>query len=276
MQRKPALPNILLILGAVVCAYFAICYLLARKYVRPGGHHCEPPDGFAQAEEIDAWISEPTPESRAVFVLVHGYGGAQAGWTDVANELQRRGFGVVIPALPGHANTSKERSGFAIKESQIVADAVAWVRNEMGTDSKVVLVGISMGGAACWLATEKDPSVTAVVSEGSFARLGPATRRWMNRKAPWASVALYPVTLMARRMSGVDPSKVNPVEAAARWSGRSLVIHGDADALFSLDEARELAEAAGGDLWIVEGAGHAHCSTVDVISYVDRIASLVE
>ena len=270
------MPNVLYVLGAVVVAYFAVCYLLARKYVRPGGRYSDPPEGFAHADGIDAWISHPKGETRPVFVLVHGYGGSQSGWSDVAMELRVRGYGVVIPALPGHASASKERSGFAVKESQLVANVVAWVRTEFGAERKVVLVGISMGGAACWLATEKDPGIAAVVSEGSFARLGPATRRWMNRKAPWASVALYPVTLMARKMSGVDPTKVNPVEAAAQWSGKSLVIHGDADALFSLDEARELAEASGGDLWIVEGAGHAHCSSVDLIAYVDRITSIVE
>ena len=220
------------------------------------------------------WVSDPLVSP--VFVLVHGYGGSQAGWSDVASLLHARGFGVVIPAMPGHGPLAKEQSGFAVKEADIVVDTVEWIHNHVEGDSKVVLVGISMGGAACWLATERNPSIEAVVSEGSFARLGPATKQWLNRKAPGAHIALYPVTQMARRMTGVDPAAVNPVESAAKWGGKSLVIHGEHDALFSTDDAREIAEAAGGDLWIVEGAGHAHCSSVDLEAYVDRLTALVE
>ena len=220
------------------------------------------------------WVSEPLTEP--VFVLVHGYGGSQSGWIPVAEELRQRGFGVVIPAMPGHGDRTQETSGFSVKESHIVHDVVEWIHDQVGGDPKVVLVGISMGGAACWLATERNPKIEAVVSEGSFARLGEATKRWMNRRAPGAYIALYPVTMLAKRMTGIDPKAVNPVESAAKWGGKSLIIHGERDALFSVEDARALAEAGGGDLWIVEGAGHAHCSDANLQEYVDRIVSLVQ
>jgi pimeloyl-ACP methyl ester carboxylesterase len=270
------LPSYLIVLIVVLSAialYVLGCYLLACIYVRPSvKNHAGPPEGFV--DEGSMWVSEPLVSP--VFVLVHGYGGSQAGWSEVASLLHTRGFGVVIPAMPGHGSRSKEQSGFAVKESEIVVDTVEWVHERVGGEPKVVLVGISMGGAACWLATEKNTAIEAVVSEGSFARLGPATKQWMNRRAKGAHIALYPVTLMARRMSGVDPATVNPVESAAKWGGKSLVIHGEHDALFSTDDARELAEASGGDLWIVEGAGHAHCSSVDLEAYVDRLVGLVQ
>ena len=264
--------NALLIgLGALI-VYLVACYWLARRYVRPGTpNKSSLPKGFRAVGAN--WVSDRL--SEPVFILVHGYGGSQSGWLNVAQELQNRGFGVVIPAMPGHGERKGELSGFSVKESQIVVDVVDWVHSEVGGKPRIVLVGISMGGAACWLATEKNPKIEAVVSEGSFARLGDATKRWMNRRAPGAYIALFPVTLLAKRMTGVDPNQVNPVESASRWQGKSLVIHGDRDKLFSLDDARALAEAAGGDLWIVEGASHAHCSTIDLQAYVDRISALV-
>jgi pimeloyl-ACP methyl ester carboxylesterase len=116
-----------------------------------------------------------------------------------------------------------------------------------------------------------------VVTEGCFARLEPATRSWFNRKAPGASTYLAPVIWFAKGMSGVDPATINPVESAAKWKGKpALVIHGDCDSLFPVENGRDLAEASGAELVVVKGAAHAHCSTDDLKGYVDRMVKLAQ
>ncbi|MBC8063760.1 MAG: alpha/beta fold hydrolase [Chlorobia bacterium] len=275
MQRKRRWRRVIYFFVGLSLAYVVGCYYLASKYVRPGTTNAGPPPiGLSQTTGINAWASAIKP-GQSVYILVHGYGGSQFGWTDVANGLADMGVGVVIPALPGHDNRTNETSGFALKESQIVLDTVNWAREKAGKDVKIVLVGISMGGAACWLASERDPTIHAVATEGSFARLGPATASWFDRKAPGASTYLAPVIWFAKRMSGVDPALVNPVEAAAKWKGKpSLVIHGDEDQLFPVENGKELAAASGGVCWIVKGATHAHCSDVNLREYVLKLAEL--
>lgn len=257
-------------------AYVAGCYYLASQYVRPGTQNAgPPPEGFAQSVGYNSWVSDTLQSGKPVFVLVHGYGGTQYGWKDVASALREKGYGVVIPALPGHDNRTDEMSGFGVKESQVILDGATWIREKAGEDTKIVLVGISMGGAACWLAAEKDPEIHAVATEGSFARLDVATKSWFNRKAPGSSTYLAPVIWFAKRMTGIDPATVNPVESAAKWKGkRSLVIHGESDELFPMSNAQELSEAAACELWAVNGAPHAHCSTINVDKYVDRLVRL--
>lgn len=275
MRRKRRWRRLIYFFVGLSLAYVTGCYYLASKYVRPGTtNEGPPPRDFAQTTGINAWASKIEP-GQSIYILVHGYGGSQFGWNDVADGLKDMGVGVVIPALPGHDNRTDETSGFALKESQIVLDTVQWARARAGKDVKIVLVGISMGGAACWLASERDPTIHAVATEGSFARLEPATKGWFNRKAPGASTYLSPVIWFAKRMSGVDPALVNPVEAAAKWRGKpSLVIHGDEDQLFPVENGKELATASGGELWIVEGATHAHCSDMNVREYVFKLAEL--
>lgn len=278
MQRKRRWRRVLYFIAGLGLAYVVGCYFLASRYVRPGTQNGgPPPEGFALAVGFNSWVSDTLQSGKPVFVLVHGYGGTQYGWRDVAGALRDKGYGVVIPALPGHDNRTEETSGFAIKESQILVDGAKWIREKSGDQTKIVLVGISMGGAACWIASEKDPSIHAVASEGSFARLEPATKSWFNRKAPGASTYLAPVIWIAKKLSGVDPGDVNPVEAAAKWRGKpSLVIHGDLDELFPLANGKELAEAAGTELWTVKGATHAHCSDIDLDKYVENLEKLVE
>lgn len=259
-------------------AYIVGCYYLASKYVRPGTQNAgPPPDGFAQSVGYNSWVSDTLQSGKPVFVLVHGYGGSQYGWRDVASALRAKGFGVVIPALPGHDNRQDEKCGFGISESKTILEGADWIREKAGKDAKIILVGISLGGAASWLAAEQDPNFYAVATEGSFARLEPATRSWFNRKTPGATTYLAPVIWFAKRMSGVDPSTVNPVEAAAKWRGKpALVIHGDTDELFPIENGKQLAEAAGCKLWTVKGAPHAHCSSINLEKYVEQLVQLTK
>lgn len=277
MRPKRRWRKVLYFLIGLGCAYLVGCYYLAAKYVRPAvTNDGPPPAGFLPAVGINAWTSDLSGK-EAVYVLVHGYGGSQSGWRDAALALRDKGFGVVIPALPGHDTRTEETCGFAIKESQIVLESVDWIRKHSGENTKVILVGISMGGAACWLASERDPKIHAIATEGSFARLEPATKRWFNAKLPGANVLLAPVVWFAKGMSGVDPATVNPVESAAKWKGKpALVIHGDQDKLFATSDAEALATASGAKLWIVKDAGHAKCCSVDLKAYVDRLSQLAE
>ncbi len=278
MRRKRRWRRVVFFFLGLGLAYVAGCYYLASKYVRPGTPNAGPsPEGFAQSVGYNSWVSDTLQSGKPVFVLVHGYGGTQYGWKDVAGQLRDKGFGVVIPALPGHDNRADETCGFAVKESQIVLDGVKWIRDKAGAETQVILVGISMGGAACWLASEQDPTIYAVATEGCFARLEPATKNWFDRKASGASTYLSPVIWFAKRMTGIDPATVNPVESAAKWKGkRSLIIHGSSDELFPLSNGEALAEAAGTKIWIVNGAPHAHCSTLNVDKYVGQLVALAE
>ena len=278
MRPKRRWRKVLYFLLGLVMAYFAGCFYLASKYVRPGVANDGPiPKGFHESAQPNAWVSDDLAKTKDVFVLVHGYGGNQFGWSDVAKRLTAKGYGVVIPALPGHDNRVAETSGFAEKESTEVARTVDWVRIEAKPGARIALVGVSMGGAACWLATSKTSNIDAIATEGCFARLEPATKRWFDRKAPGASVYLAPVIWFAKRMSEVDPSTINPVEAAANWRGKpSLVIHGSDDQLFDIADAKALAKESGGELWIVQGAGHAHCSDMDCDAYIDHLTKLLD
>ncbi|MBI3721805.1 MAG: alpha/beta hydrolase, partial [Fimbriimonas ginsengisoli] len=141
---------------------------------------------------------------------------------------------------------------------------------------KTVLVGISMGGAACWLAVER-ARADAIVSEGSFAVLDDAVRRWFDLLLPGGHVILAPVRWLAKVRSGVDPSTVRPVDGAARWRGRpALVIQGDRDRLMEMSQAKTLSEAAGCPLWVVPGAEHAQCQNLAPAEYVRRLSELAD
>lgn len=55
-----------------------------------------------------------------------------------------------------------------------------------------------------------------------------------------------------------DPVPLSPVEAAPMIAPTPLlIVHGDRDPYFPVDHPRTLAEAAGCELWLERGMGHA-------------------
>ena len=113
-----------------------------------------------------------------------------------------------------------------------------------------------------------------MVSDASFAQFYEAMDRLFSYKLPFPGGAtiLRPVVWFARAISGIDPAKIRPIDAAAKWRGRpALVIQGDADTFIVPSNGRRLAEAAGCPLWLVPGANHAEDYATDPKGYARRV-----
>ncbi len=252
----------------LVVAYFAICFVLAYRYVRPSRDIAAKPAGAVDLSipgprtEVPVWatpgLARGNPSSDTAFLLVHGYGGNREGWAQSFQDLRSAGFEVAVPEMPAHGSSPDPVCGFGIKEARVTLATANWMRDRMGEGAKVVAVGVSMGGAACWLASEMDPSAFyAIATEDSFARLSEASDRWFDMLLPGGRYVFAPVRWFSTWLSGVDPAKVNPVEAARLWKGRpAIVLHCREDRLMASSHAERLAEAAGCPLIVIDGAGH--------------------
>jgi pimeloyl-ACP methyl ester carboxylesterase len=146
-------------------------------------------------------------------------------------------------------------------EALDVAAAVGHARNQ--TDRPLILVGFSMGAAACIRAAALYAEVDAVVAVS-----GPAewhgTRRWAAHvtraiwKTPGGTTLLRHLTGVRIRAGWLESE--SPVSVIGKIAPAPvLVVHGTADQFFPLDEAQLLFENAQEpkDLWMVKGGGHA-------------------
>jgi pimeloyl-ACP methyl ester carboxylesterase len=278
--------RIVLYLALGVGAYVLLCWWLARGYVSPIRAVSSPPPSAVSEElpfgayPIPVWatpgLARGEPSANALFVLVHGYGGNRGSWADAFEELHRRGYGVVVPEMPAHGTNADPRSGFGPKEADVLLEVTRWARSRIPKGTRVVAVGLSMGGAACWLASQREPAAfDAIVSESAFADLESVQRHWFSKLLPGGTIVLAPVTWFGRKIAGVDPAHVRPVEAAAKWKGRpALVIHAAQDRLMPREHAERLAAAAGCELWEIPGAGHAEGYFVAKHEFLRRLETL--
>lgn len=275
--------RVLTFLAVLFAGYLLLCVGLAKLYVSP--YRLAPPKltSFTRTVLPDGepvWASPRLlagkPAGHTLYVMSHGYGGGVGHWSSLGNKLCERGNEVVLTEFPGHGDSPDSVSGFGPHESKIIASATRWARSRYAIPPRVVLVGVSMGGAACWLASADHPELyDAVVTEGAFARLDETVDHWFGSRLTGGEYVFRPVKWFAARMAGVDPLTVNPVEAARRWKGRpALVIHCEKDALMDRSNAERLAEASGAQLWEIPKAEHAQGVILREEEYLHRLIEI--
>ena len=262
--------------------YLGACYLLAGAYLQPQRNVPTKPTLFLNTKVNDtpAWITPGLAKGdsgKVVFVFAHGYGGNRAHWSEVMVDLHKLGYESVVPAMPGQDASPIKDVGFGSSEGKVLAETFSWVREHAKTKPKIVVVGVSMGGAAAWLSSARDPSIDGVVSESAYASFGRAMNGWLDYVLPLGSSVLAPVVWFAKAKSGIDPDSINPVEAARGWRGRpALVLHAGNDQLISRWHGEQLSMAADCPLEIVAGAEHANCCTVLGKRYAQRLVAFAE
>src|SRR5471030_2753965 len=168
----------ILVLYGLMCAWLAHAYLhpsRPKTVLRPTSLK----EVFIPSSKgtVPSWATPALAAGRGkpiVFVLAHGYGGDRSFWTSQMLDLKAKGFESVAPSMPGQDASPDETVGFGPSEAKVVLDTVKWVRGQYKMPPKIVLWGVSMGGAAVWLASEQDPTVDAVISEGAYSRFDEA------------------------------------------------------------------------------------------------------
>lgn len=216
-------------------------------------------------------------------LLVHGFPLSGRLWDDVVEELASD-YRLIVPDLRGHGRS--EPSDVAGMEDH-AADLLG-VLEAAGETRPVVLVGMSMGGyvslAFCRLYPERvrglvlvDSRTSADTEEGAAGRLQTAERVLREGSEVVADDMVgklfasgVPADLREgwrSRMAATSPRGIAAAlrgmaarpdsEALLREFGRPvLVVVGAEDEITPVEGARAMAQAAGGTLEIVPGAGH--------------------
>ncbi len=210
---------------------------------------------------IAAWFM-PATSDRAI-IFVHGKDSCRScefrgQALYFANALHVRGFNVLMLDLRGHGQSSNAHVTFGLREKNDVLGAVDWLR-ELGFKSgKIGVLGISLGSASAIYATAEEPAIGAIVIDSGYADIYSVVRSNAERMggAPMNIVPAAEVVMKA--LTGEDVLTAAPINQITRIAPRPImVIHGGADRLVPLDQAKRNAAAAGVALWIIPNAQHA-------------------
>ena len=205
----------------------------------------------------------PGPGSAAAVLLLHGFAAnrRKPAYARLADGLSSH-LGVLALDLRGHGD-SEGWSTLGDREVDDVVAGVDWLRR-VG-HRRVVVVGLSMGATATMHAasTGLDLAGVVVISATAWFRMEPETEVMQRLERLWGSPAQrrWLRLLVGIHLAGPDQWRgpPHPEQMVGAVEAPLLVVHGEDDAYFPVDDAGRLVRAAAGPatLWR-EPAGFGH------------------
>lgn len=267
--------------------HLGLCCVLATSYAGPKRWDAATPEGLSESAlpgssyAINVLESQGFrrigPSTKSVVVFAHGFGGRAGEWVNEMNALEAKGIPSVAIHMAGHGKSAAMRVGFGPRESQEILDTVKEVRKRTSLETRVIVVGRSMGGAAAWMAAGRKPDeIDGLLTEAAFSELDSVSNSFLADLVPGGEVVFQPVRWFTALITGVNPTSVRPIDLAPAFAQRPAIIaHSRADELVPFEHAERLVEATGAELWEVEGSAHAQLASDQPDLFVQKILKLI-
>ena len=275
--------------GLAFCLALAVVEWSAWALVRPGRrltlHDPEPiPWEPISTEATDgvrlagAWLPSSSSGGRTA-VLLHGFAEDRIALIGRAQALHARGWNVALVDSRGRGRSGGDACSFGGRESDDLRRWVDVLRSRVGPSLRLLAWGRSMGAAIALRAAVDEPKIGALVLEAPYPgpldhgrRLAPADLRLPRFFA-------RPILRRAQSLAGVSLEWPRPIDLAPRLGVPTLILHGSADPIVSVERVRRLADAFPKPATVIELAGARHADVFDVggtAALADRIAPFAD
>ena len=213
-------------------------------------------------------------------LLLHGYTGWKEEMYPFAYWYHKQGYHALVPDLRCQGESQGDFIGMGWTDH---FDCMLWIDYILSQDeeAQIVIHGQSMGAATALMMTgeELPGQIQAVVSDSAYTD---AYSMFGEKIKDWFGLPAFPLVdsacLMLRLRGGYNLKDASALEAVQKSGTPTLFIHGDSDAMISVQMSRELYEAAAceKELLIVEGAGHGQTQEKDPDTYYNTIKEFLE
>lgn len=270
--------------------------LIAEEF--PAGNSGAPEELSAEKRGIEEGTSAGTPKESGLeegsfgtgksageknhkwVLLLHGYTGWKEEMYPFAYWYHKQGYHALVPDLRCQGESEGDFIGMGWTDH---FDCMLWIDYILSQDeeAQIVIHGQSMGAAAALMMTgeELPGQIQAVISDCAYTD---AYSMFGEKIKDWFGLPAFPLVdsacLMLRLRGGYNLKDASALEAVRKSKTPTLFIHGDSDAMISVQMSRELYEAAAceKELLIVEGAGHGQAQEKDPDTYYQTIEEFLE
>lgn len=210
----------------------------------------------------------------------HGYRGSAIRDFCGGSESARSG-GRNILLVDQRANGASEGSviSFGINERLDVLSWVNYAVSRFGPDTKIILVGVSMGAATVLMSAELPlpTNVRGIIADCPYSAPEAIIRKVCGDMHLPAALMMPFIRLAARMFGKFDLSAASPVSSVRSAKVPILVVHGTDDRFVPCDMSREIhaANPAMVRLLTVPDAGHGLSYIVDTDGYNAAVSDFV-
>jgi pimeloyl-ACP methyl ester carboxylesterase len=211
------------------------------------------------------WIPAPQEASDPLptLILVHGWGRNVERTMPYVQHLHRLGYDLLAFDARNHGSSDPDRYPNLLMFSEDIRAAVdVVVQCTAGTPGPIGVVGLSVGGGAAIHAAAHDHRITSVVTVGAMAHPVDVMRpEFQKRHVPYFPVVWLTLEYLQLRI-GARFDRFAPGNVIEKARARMLLVHGEADVVVPVEQARKLLQAGNPEtvrLWTIPGWGHSDC-----------------
>jgi len=230
--------------------------------------------------KITAWYLPKDGAKRSI-LLVHGRNASKQNaisgkLPELASELNRAGFAVLMIDLRGHGGSEGKRYTWGVFEARDVLGGVDFLLGQGFSPGEIGVLGISLGGAAAIRAAGSEPAIGALVVDSTFADLNALIGPNWKKESGLPMFFLPGVFFMWKLLFGFDLQDVRPKETLARLDGLPiLILHSRSDEVIDVSHALQMKGAApNATLVLLDSCSHAELYRDSPQEYLDTILTL--
>lgn len=279
LKRKLKIAAGLLLLGLLAFAIFA--WHEGNVLIAPSNCSIGPPPADLPIHEVQfpsssdatihGWLVSGVA-GKGVVILMHGIRANRLQLLDHARFLFHAGYSVLLFDFQAHGESIGKHITAGYLESRDAAAAVDFIHQECPGE-KICINGFSMGGAAAVLANPP-LQVNAMILESVYPTIDQAvTDRLEVRFGRLGKLGTPFLTWQLRPRLGVGAVDLRPIEQVGRITVPKFFVAGTADRDTTLQETKDLFNAAAEpkQLWLVDGAAHVDLHAVAKDEYEKRV-----
>lgn len=195
-----------------------------------------------------------------VAICVHGW--RSTGVRDFSGGAQfllEQGWNVLLIDQRGQGDSQGRAMTFGVKERLDCLSWVNWAVERFGREVRLVLYGVSMGGATVLMAAGLDlpENVCCVVADSPYSSPAKIIKKVCRDRGIPPTAAWPFLYVGARLFARFDLNEVTAADAVRRTKVPVLIIHGSDDRFVPCAMSAEIAEASPlAQRQVFPGAGH--------------------
>lgn len=159
----------------------------------------------------------------------------------LAGPLHSAGYTLLLFDARSHGSSDLDTFSSLPRFAEDLAAATEWLRRQPAIDvERIVVLGHSVGAAACLLYASRQNGLAAVVSIAAFAHPDGMMRRWLKFKhIPYWPLGAY-ILFYVQQVIGHRFDNIAPRHTIRFTNCPVLLAHGEADTLVPVDDALEI------------------------------------
>ena len=169
-------------------------------------------------------------KSDTVAILCHGYRGtAYRDFSGGASEVLKLGFNVILIDERAHGLSKGHSITFGVRETKDVLSWIEYARKRFGQGIKIVLIGISMGGATVLMCADKVEGDVKIIADCPYSAPSIMLKETI-RSIKLSEKVFYPIlNLSAIIFAHTNMNHGSAYDAVSKTNHPILIIHGDND-----------------------------------------------